>query len=114
MLTTHRLAKHYELTSLFTEVSFTVNPGERVALIGPNGSGKSTLLRLLAGVEAPTAGAITYNPSDLRIGYLPQGIAAPGSPLNSDQTVGAVLTPAPPRGRTDRNRRTIGLSSQPN
>src|SRR4051794_25775491 len=40
------------------DVSFTLRPGDRVALIGHNGSGKSTLLRVLAGIYHPTAGAI--------------------------------------------------------
>lgn len=39
-------------------VNLTVNPGEFICLIGPSGCGKSTLLRLLAGLEAPTEGAI--------------------------------------------------------
>lgn len=41
------------------EISFTVQAGERVALLGANGSGKSTLLHLLDGLYFPTAGTIT-------------------------------------------------------
>ncbi len=40
-------------------VDLTVRPGERLALVGPSGAGKTTLSRLLAGVDAPTAGAVT-------------------------------------------------------
>ncbi|HEV8037863.1 MAG TPA: ABC-F family ATP-binding cassette domain-containing protein [Bryobacteraceae bacterium] len=43
---------------LFENVSFPVNPADRVAIVGPNGSGKSTLLRLIAGDLAPTRGRI--------------------------------------------------------
>ena len=45
------------------------------ALVGPNGSGKSTLLRMLAGVDAPTSGAIDVvgkDRNDVRVGYMPQ------------------------------------------
>jgi len=61
---------------LFQDVSFTVNPGERVGLIGPNGSGKTTLLRAILGELATLTGSVQRHPSDLRVGYLPQGLAA--------------------------------------
>ena len=48
------------------DVSFTIRPGEKVALVGENGSGKTTLVKLLARLYDPTAGAITLNGRDLR------------------------------------------------
>ena len=48
------------------DVSFRVRPGRSVALVGSNGSGKTTLVKLLAGLYAPTAGAIRYQGRDLR------------------------------------------------
>ncbi len=64
------------------EISLTIKPGERIALLGRIGSGKSTLLRILAKLYDPSEGIILldgielhqYHPSTLRrgIGYLPQ------------------------------------------
>jgi heme exporter protein A len=46
---------------VFSEVSFTVEPGGALLLMGPNGSGKSTLLRLLAGLVRPAVGRVLWN-----------------------------------------------------
>jgi ATP-binding cassette subfamily F protein 3 len=62
---------------ILKDISFTVNPGERVGLIGPNGSGKSTLINIIIGSLLPDTGSIQFNPPNLRIGYLAQGITAP-------------------------------------
>jgi ATPase subunit of ABC transporter with duplicated ATPase domains len=72
MLTGHYLKKSYDLQVLFENVSFALNPGERIGLVGPNGCGKTTLLRILAGKEKASAGHVSRDLS-LRIGYLPQG-----------------------------------------
>lgn len=73
MLTVNQISKSYELLPLLSNVSFSVNAGEKWGLVGPNGSGKTTLLRLITGQEAPDKGSITLTPSSLRVGYLPQG-----------------------------------------
>jgi ATP-binding cassette subfamily F protein 3 len=71
MLTAHHLNKTFNLQTLFENVSFSLNPGERKGLVRPNGCGKTTLVRILAGLEPPTSGHVSRDPN-LRIGYLPQ------------------------------------------
>ncbi|MBA0053923.1 ABC-F family ATP-binding cassette domain-containing protein [Streptomyces sp. AJS327] len=58
-LSVKSVTKSYGTRTILDQVSFTVRPGERAAVIGENGSGKSTLLRLLASAETPDDGEIT-------------------------------------------------------
>jgi len=48
------------------EVSFVIEPGERVAILGKNGSGKSTIVRQITGVFTPTEGAVLVDDTDIR------------------------------------------------
>ena len=69
---------------ILKNISLSIKPGERIAIIGRNGSGKSTLAKLLLGLYEPTQGSLRYDgmdsgqvhPSDLRrnFGYLPQDV----------------------------------------
>jgi ATP-binding cassette subfamily F protein 3 len=52
------LTKSYGAKQVFSRVNFTIERGDRVALVGVNGAGKSTLIKLLTGEEAPTAGSV--------------------------------------------------------
>jgi ATP-binding cassette, subfamily F, member 3 len=56
---------------LLKEISFLINPKDRIGLIGKNGAGKSTLLKIIAGLEQPSSGIVSL-PKDTTIGYLPQ------------------------------------------
>jgi len=73
MLTVHNVSKSYNIHTILKDISFNINPGERVGLIGPNGCGKTTLLRILTGEEIPDSGHVSLIPSSLRVGYLSQG-----------------------------------------
>src|SRR5947209_19665351 len=53
------VAKSYGAKQVFSNVSFTVERGDRIALVGVNGAGKSTLIKLLAGIEPLTPGQYT-------------------------------------------------------
>jgi NitT/TauT family transport system ATP-binding protein len=54
----HQFALRGAVLPVLQDVSFTVEPGEFVALLGPSGCGKSTLLRLVAGLDTPTQGSV--------------------------------------------------------
>ena len=64
MITVTGLCKDYHSETrraynrVLSNVSFTIRPGEKIAVLGRNGAGKSTLIRLIAGIELPTSGRI--------------------------------------------------------
>ena len=61
MIEVAHLSKTYGAFAAVNDFSFRAGPGEIVGLIGPNGAGKTSTLRAIAGIHAPTAGAITIN-----------------------------------------------------
>jgi thiamine transport system ATP-binding protein len=65
MLQVRNVAKHYGPTAALIDVDLDVAVGETVAVLGPSGSGKSTLLRVIAGLEQPDHGAVSWDGSDL-------------------------------------------------
>lgn len=71
MLSVENLSKAYGPRVLFSNISFRINPGERVGLVGRNGHGKTTLMRILTGEQEQDDGIINV-PRNYRIGYLKQ------------------------------------------
>ncbi len=62
--------KYYEKT-LFEDISFGMQSGERIGIIGRNGAGKTSLLRIIAGIDEPDSGTLATN-NELRLEYLSQ------------------------------------------
>lgn len=60
-VTVENLTKAYGATPLFSNISFHINEGDKIALVARNGVGKSTLLRILAGKETPDSGTVWIN-----------------------------------------------------
>ncbi len=61
MIEARGLTKRYGEKIAVDNLSFTVKPGIVTGFLGPNGAGKSTTMRMILGLDAPTAGAVTVN-----------------------------------------------------
>jgi ABC transport system ATP-binding/permease protein len=71
LLSTQGLAQSFAGRTLFRDLNFSLETGERVGLIGPNGAGKSSLIKILVGQLKAESGTISQQ-RGLKIGYLPQ------------------------------------------
>lgn len=71
LLNFNGIVKYYGNRCLLNEITFTVERGERLALIGPNGSGKTTLLRIANGLETCDLGGTSFS-RGTKVGYLMQ------------------------------------------
>src|SRR3954467_1569606 len=79
------VVKGYAARTILRDVTLGVAAGERIGVVGANGGGKSTLLRLIAGAEAPDAGAVT------RAGDGDVALLAQADALDAARTVGDEL-----------------------
>lgn len=89
---------HRQQLTAVKSVSFTLQPGETLAVIGENGSGKSTLARMLGGIIAPSAGEIRVNDHPLhfrdyawRCRHIRMIFQDPATALNPRQRIGKML-----------------------
>lgn len=83
ILNINKIAVSFGFGSVLNDVSFSINQGEKVAVVGNNGSGKSTLLKIIAGIENSNFGNISLK-KGTRVEYLEQGD-------NSDVKVGRCI-----------------------
>ena len=106
MLQVSNLSKAYGDDVILEDVSFVVNPGERVGLVGPNGCGKTTLLRIIVGQEQPDRGSVRFSPADVTVGYLAQALEFEAGATVSDVMRRAV------EGLREAERRVEALAQQ--
>lgn len=71
MISIENLSVEFGGFTLLNDISFVLNTNDRTALVGKNGAGKSTLLKIIAGIQRPSQGRVSY-PKEISIGYLPQ------------------------------------------
>lgn len=76
IVTFDQVSLAYEKRAVLSDLSFTVEEGDYLAVIGENGTGKSTLLKGMLGLLKPTAGEISLGIKNNQIGYLPQQTSA--------------------------------------
>lgn len=74
-LQVENISKSYGDRTLFSDISFNINEGDKIALVAPNGTGKSSLLKILAGVEHSDRGGEVKFMKDIRVAFLDQNMA---------------------------------------
>ena len=71
-LQVENISKSYGDRTLFSNISFNINEGDKIALVAPNGTGKSSLMKILAGVESSDRGGEVKFLKDIRVAFLDQ------------------------------------------
>jgi ATP-binding cassette subfamily F protein 3 len=74
LLQMERLSVSFGAETVLEDVSFQLEPGQRVGVVGANGSGKTSLLRVVTGAVVPSKGSLTLSPRS-RVAHLPQELA---------------------------------------
>src|SRR3954462_1553161 len=94
LLEARRIVKSFGRVHALRGASFTVYPGEVVALVGDNGAGKSTLVKTLAGVHSPDAGEILFEGRPVAISSPVEARALGIETVYQDLALAAELDPA--------------------
>ncbi|MGA5699139.1 ATP-binding cassette domain-containing protein [Peterkaempfera bronchialis] len=111
------LTKRYGPSTAVEDLSFTVRPGVVTGFLGPNGAGKSTTMRMILGLDAPSAGAVTVNgrryadhPAPLReVGAMLEARAAHGGRSAFHHLSALAATHGIPRARVEEVVDLVGL-----
>lgn len=112
MLTLSDINKNYAVKQILKNINFSINAGERAAILGANGTGKTTLIKIIIGEEKPDRGIVRFVPDHLNWYYMPQDRV-----YQTDEAISAILQ----KNKTDPDtlqRRlealSVELSSSPN
>lgn len=81
LLQANQVSRRFADTTLFEDVSFSIQTNDRIALVGRNGTGKSTLIKQIMG-EEPLSDGMISRAKGLKVGYLEQHVA-----IDSDRTI---------------------------
>ena len=117
MIEVRGLSKKYGDKVAVNDLTFTVRPGIVTGFLGPNGAGKSTTMRMIAGLDAPTAGTITVNGQNYRnsvaplaeLGILLEARAVHTSRSAFNHLLALAQTNGVPRQRVDEVIELVGL-----
>jgi ATP-binding cassette subfamily F protein 3 len=88
ILTASNLSKAFGVDEIFADISVSVPPGAKIAIVGPNGAGKTTLVRILIGLDSASDGDV-HLAKNTRVGYLPQNPDLAGEHTVYDEMLGA-------------------------
>lgn len=89
LLSVENLTVSFGERTLFSDLTFGISKGQKVALVAKNGTGKTTLFRCLAGLQMPNSGTVTFR-NDIRVGFLNQDDDLPESQSVRDAVLGGM------------------------
>ncbi len=88
MISVDNLTVSFGGWDLFKDISFLINPKDRIGLVGKNGAGKTTLLKVLIGQQPASSGSVSKN-GDCTLGYLPQQMKVADTTTLAEETAKA-------------------------
>ena len=86
-LQVENISKSYGDKTLFHNIGFNINEGDKIALIAPNGTGKSSLLKILAGTDSSDRGGEVKFMKDIKVAFLDQNTTSTPTTLFSTRYI---------------------------